>query len=281
MSEATVPIDVRLLNLTTSVLVSVAVLVGIAAVLWWAIHNPAFSIRGITVLGDVAHNSAASLRGLLLPQLKGNFFTLDLKAAKRAFETAPWVRRAIVQREFPNRLKVTLQEHEPVAHWGDQLSQMVNKQGEVFEASGEGAEYADLPVLIGPDGQAASLLSTFATLSPHVAPMHLRLKELELMPRGSWRAGLDNGAEIALGRGTEEELEARLDLLSKTAPQIAARHRRTAKDIVLADMRYPGAYALKLRGVTTMSDDAKPTPKPKSAAPKPAARPAPASNRRN
>ena len=278
MSEATVPIDVRLVNLTTSVLVSVAVLVGIAAVLWWAIHNPAFSIRGITVLGDVAHNSSASLRGVVLPQLKGNFFTLDLEVAKRAFETAPWVRKAVVQREFPNRLKVTLQEHEPVAHWGDQLSQMVNKQGEVFEASGEGAEYGDLPVLIGPDGQAATLLATFGRLAPHVEPMQLRLKELELLPRGSWRAELDNGAEIALGRGTEQELEARLDLLSKTAPQIAARHRRAAKDIVLADMRYAGAYALKLRGVTTMSDDAKSAPR---TAPKPAARPAPASNRRN
>lgn len=281
MSEATVPIDVRLLNLTTSVLVSVAVLVGIAAVLWWAIHNPAFSIRGITVLGDVAHNSAASLRGVVLPQLKGNFFTLDLDVARRAFETAPWVRKAVVQREFPNRLKVTLQEHEPVAHWGDQLSQMVNRQGEVFDASGEGAEYADLPVLIGPEGQSSILLSTFTSLVPHVAPLHLQLRELELMPRGSWRAELDNGAEIVLGRGTPQELQARLDLLSQTAPQIAARHHRTAKDLVRADMRYAGAYALKLRGVTTMSDDVKLTPKPKTTAPKPAARPAPASNRRN
>lgn len=282
MSEATVPIDVRLLNLTTSVLVSVAVLVGIAAMLWWAIHNPAFSIRGVTVLGDVAHNSATSLRSVVVPQLKGNFFTLDLEAAKRAFETAPWVRRAVVQREFPNRLKVTLQEHEPVAHWGDELTQMVNKQGEVFEASGEGAEYDALPVLIGPEGQAVTLLTTYARLAPHVAPMQLQLKELELLPRGSWRAELNNGAEIALGRGTEQELEARLDLLSKTAPQIAARHQRAAKDIVLADMRYPGAYALKLRGVT-VGDDVKPAPKPAvRTAPKPAAAPtAPASNRRN
>lgn len=267
MNEASVPIDVRLLNLTTSVLVSVAVLVGIAAVVWWAIHNPAFSIRGITVLGEVAHNSAASLRSAVLPQLKGNFFTLDLELARRAFETAPWVRQAIVRREFPNRLQVTLQEHEPVAHWGDQLSQMVNRQGEVFDASGEGDEFAGLPVLIGPEGQAGTLLSAFAHLAPHLAPMQLQIKELELLPRGSWRARLDNGAEIVLGRGSEEELQARLDLLSKTAPQIAARHRRTAKDIVLADMRYPGAYALKLRGVTTLVDDArqgpsKPTAKP-------------------
>ena len=282
MSEATVPIDVRLLNLTTSVLVSVAVLVGIAAMLWWAIHNPAFSIRGVTVLGDVAHNSAVSLRNVVVPQLKGNFFTLDLDAAKRAFETAPWVRRAVVQREFPNRLKVTLQEHEPVAHWGGQLTQMVNKQGEVFEASGEGAEYDALPVLIGPEGQASTLLATYGRLAPHVAPMQLQLKELELLPRGSWRAELNNGAEIALGRGTEEELEARLDLLSKTAPQIAARHQRAAKDIVLADMRYPGAYALKLRGVTTVGVDVKLAPKPAArAAPRPATRSAPASNRRN
>ncbi len=255
MREATVPIDVRLLNLTTSVLVSVAVLIGIASVMWWAIHNPAFSIRGVTIVGDVAHNSAASLR-VVLPQLSGNFFTLDLDAARRAFESAPWVRKAVVQREFPNRLKVVLQEHEPVAHWGEQLTHMVNKQGEVFEASGEGNEYAGIPVLIGPEGQAGAMLETFRQLTPHVAPMQMQLKELELLPRGSWRAELSNGGEISLGRGATSELGARLDLLSKTAPQIAARHQRKASDIVLADMRYPGAYALKLRGVTTVADDA-------------------------
>ena len=265
MSEA-VPIDVRLLNITTSVLVSAAVLMGIVSLMWWAIHNQAFSIRGVTVMGDVAHNSATSLRAAVLPKLSGNFFTMDLGAAKRAFEAAPWVRKAVVQREFPNRLKVTLQEHEPVAHWGDQQTQMVNKQGEVFDASGEGSEYAALPVLIGPDGQASTLLDAYHRLAPHVEPMQLQLKELELMPRGSWRAELNNGAELVLGRGTAPELEARLDLLSKTAPQIAARHQRKASDIVLADMRYPGAYALKLKGVGTVSDDA---PRPARAATRP------------
>lgn len=77
------------------------------------------SIAGITVTGDVAHNSALTLRANVTPRLTGSFFTVDLAQTRQAFEAVPWVRRAVVQRDFPNRLKVSLQEHQAVALWGE------------------------------------------------------------------------------------------------------------------------------------------------------------------
>ena len=72
---------------------------------------PAFGLRGITVTGDVAYNNAVTVRANVAPRLSGNFFTLDLASAREVFETLPWVQHAVVQREFPNRLRVVLRTH--------------------------------------------------------------------------------------------------------------------------------------------------------------------------
>ena len=260
MSE-TVPIDVRLLNITTSVLVSAAVLMGIVSLLWWAIHNQAFSIRGVTVVGDVAHNSAASMRAAVLPKLSGNFFTMDLGAAQAAFQSAPWVRRAMVQREFPDRLHVTLQEHVPVAYWGEGDNQMINRQGEIFEAGDAELDDEHMPTLIGPDGQAAEVLAMHGQLEPLLAPLDMRLAELALLARGNWRAELSQGAVIELGYGPPRELVARLAQFVGTVGEVAARHQRPVEAIEAADLRHVGGYALRLRGVSTVRVE-QPAPAP-------------------
>ncbi|HEY8361176.1 MAG TPA: FtsQ-type POTRA domain-containing protein, partial [Ramlibacter sp.] len=103
------PMDVKLMNVTASVLFAVCGVLLAAALGWWAVRHPLFAIGGITVQGDLAHNSVATLRANVAPQLAGNFFTLDLRRAREAFENVPWVRQATVRRQFPNRLRVQLQ----------------------------------------------------------------------------------------------------------------------------------------------------------------------------
>lgn len=250
--ELPLPVDVRLMNLTTSLLVTALVLGCIAAGLWWAIRHPAFAFGHISVDGDTAHHSAASLRAAVLPRLQGNFFTMDLAAAQAAFQSAPWVRRATVQREFPNQLHVTLQEHVPVAYWGEGGSQMINRQGEVFEAGGDEADEARMPVLIGPEGQAAEVLAMHRQLEPLLAPLGTPLTELALLARGNWRAELGQGAVIELGYGTPPELAARLAQFVGTVGEVAARHQRPVEAVEAADLRHVGGYALRLRGVTTV-----------------------------
>ena len=255
------PVDVRLMNLTTSLLVGALLLGCVAAGLWWALRNPAFAIAQITVDGDTAHNSPASLRASVAPKLAGNFFTMDLAAAQAAFRSAPWVRRATVRREFPDRLDVTLQEHVPVARWGAGDDRMVNTHGEVFEAPGGEADEG-MPTLTGPDVQAAELLAMYQRLNPLLAPLGTRIDELALQPRGDWRADLAQGAVIELGHGSAEELAARLTQFVATVKEVAARHQRAVDAIETADLRHPGGYALRLRGVSTVRADAANPPKP-------------------
>ena len=254
-SSLSLPVDVKLMNLTASWLVTALVLACVACGLWWVLRNPAFSIRQIVVVGDTMHNSAASLRAAVAPRLQGNFFTMDLGEAQSAFQAAPWVRRAVVQREFPGRLNVTLQEHVAVAHWGREDAQLVNTFGEVFDATAD-ADERELPVLEGPDGQAPQVLATLKALDPVLAPLGLHIADLALQSRGNWQARLSNGAVIELGHGAQQELGARLRQFVATVKDVAARHQRGVEAIEAADLRHSGGYALRLRGVTTVRPDA-------------------------
>jgi cell division protein FtsQ len=225
----------------------------LAALCWWAVRHPLFALGGISVQGEVAHNSVATLRANVAPQLSGNFFTVDLRATQRAFEGVPWVRQAIVRREFPNRLRVALQEHRAVAFWGeDGGSRMVNSFGEVFEANPGDVEHEGLPRLGGPEGQSAQVLVMYRAVSPLFTPLELGVEALQLTGRGSWRVVLDSDAVLELGGGEPAEVLPRVQRLVQTVTQVASRYGRRPDALLAADLRYGDGYAVRLRGVGTV-----------------------------
>ena len=252
------PMDVRLMNITATVLFAACACALVAALAWWALRHPLFAIRGIVVVGEVAHNSAATLRANVAPRLAGNFFTVDLQQARAAFESAPWVRQARVKRQFPNRLRVELLEHQPEAFWGgDSESRLVNAQGEVFEANPGELDREDLPRLVGPEGTAAQVLAMYRALKPLVEPMDLVVEQVVLSGRGGWTLHLDSGAIVELGRGTSEEVLARSQRFAQTLAQVTAKYGRRPEALVTADLRHADGYAVKLRGVATTEVAAK------------------------
>lgn len=261
MSTATAPqpMDVRLMNVTATLLFAACGVLAVGAVAWWAVRHPVFALARITVTGDVAHSSAATLRANVTPRVAGNFFTVDLRAARQAFLEVPWVREATVRREFPNRLKVVLQEHQPAAFWGAEGdTTLVNSFGEVFEANpGDiDPDQVSLPRLSGPQDQSAQVLALYRQLEPLFEPLELQIDALTLSGRGSWRIQLDSGATVELGRGTNEELLVRARRFVDTVTQVASRYGRKPEAVVAADLRHADGYAIRLRGVSTVPADA-------------------------
>ena len=256
-TAAPVPFDVKLMNLTATLVFALFGLVLLAAGAWWVLRQPFIPIAGIKVDGEVTHNNVVTLRANVAPQLTGNFFTVDLARARTAFESVPWVRKAVVRREFPNKLRATLTEQVPVAHWGDDAaSKMVNGFGEVFEANV--AEIDDkLPRLDGPVEQAGQVLGMYRLLAPLFQPYDLSIEELGLSSRGSWHALLDSGAVIELGRGRSEEVVERTQRFLRTVTQVAGQYGRTVGSVEGADLRHNEGYALRMRGVTTVVTDPK------------------------
>ena len=249
------PFDVKLMNVTASVIFAAAGVVLLAALLWWLVRNPAFAIGGITVHGDVTHTNAVTLRANVAPRLAGNFFTVSLQATREAFEAVPWVRDAVVRRQFPNRLRVVLREHQAVAYWGvDGDVRLVNNFGEVFEANSGDVEQDNLPRLSGPEGQSTQVLQMYRAVKPLFGPLDLGVEQLALSAHGGWNAELDSVASIELGRGSEQEVVERTRRFVQTLTQVASRYNRRPDALVSADLRHGDGYAVRLRGVTTSAE---------------------------
>jgi len=250
------PLDVKLMNWTASALFVGVALGALAAGAWWVLRYPGFAVARIVVHGDLVHNNAVTLRANVAPHLAGNFFTVDLRAARVAFEQVPWVRRAEVQRVFPGSLLVQLQEHDAVAYWGPETgSALVNSQGEVFEANVGDIEQEGLPRLLGPEGSSPEVLRMHGLLAPVFKPLGLEVDTLQLTGRGGWRVTLDSDAVIELGGGTAQEVVQRTQRFTRTLTQVAAQYGRRVDALESADLRHAGGYALRLRGVSTVVAD--------------------------
>lgn len=246
------PLDVKLMNMTASVLFVGCAMLVLAAGAWWVLRYPGFAIARIVVQGELVHNNAVTLRANVAPHLVGNFFTVDLRKAREAFEQVPWVRKASVRREFPGSLHVALEEHDAVAYWGPESgSAMVNTQGEVFEANVGDVDQDGLPRLQGPGGSSGEVLQMYGLLQPVFEPLGMDVEELALTGRGGWRATLDTGAVVELGGGTPQEVVARAKRFARTLTQVAAQYKRRVDALESADLRHAGGYALRLKGVTT------------------------------
>lgn len=250
------PVDVRLMNGVAAGVFALAALALLAAGVAWLARAPWFAIRAIQLDGELTRNSVNTIRANATPRLKGNFFSVDLQGTRAAFESVPWVRRAVVRRVWPDRLAVQLQEHRAAALWqGDERGdRLVNTFGEVFEANVGDVEDDGLPGFEGPEGSAPAMLAMYRRLIPVLQPLAMEVQTLHLSGRGSWRVEIDNGTTIELGRGSEEEVIARTERFARTLGQVVARFQ---KPLESADLRHADGYAVRLRGVSTPAANGK------------------------
>lgn len=231
-----------LLNLLADVLT----VLGIAGIAWATLtalqRLPLFPLREVVLVEAPKRVSSEQIAHVARTAVVGNFFTVDLEAARIAMEQLPWVRSAAVRRLWPNGLALTLEEHEVVAQWrhlnGD--AGLVNKQGEVFAA--ELPEDAPaLPRLSGPEGSAAEILARHAEFNDMLAGIDRHVEAVTLSPRRAWRLRLDDGVAIELGRDEERHpLTERLERFVTHYDGVKARPGAAR----VADMRYPNGFAL-------------------------------------
>jgi cell division protein FtsQ len=249
------PFDVRLMNAIALGVVALAALVLLAAGISWLLRAPVFTLRSITLDGELTRSSLATVRANALPRLAGNFFSFDLNRGRAAFESVPWVRRAVVRRVWPNALVVTLEEHHAAALWEDESGNelLVNDHGEVFEANLGDVEDEGLITLAGPEGSSRAMLVMQRRLANALAPIAARIETLKLSSRGSWQAELDSGARLEFGRGSEDAVVARTERFARTLAQATQGFNSAGgpRALLAADLRHPDGYALRLRGVST------------------------------
>lgn len=231
----------RFLNAAAGFLTATALLALLAGGLYGLTHSALFPLREIAVHGALSHTDRGEIRRATLARARGNFLTVDLAEVRTMLEALPWVRRVTVRRVWPARLEVRMEEHVPLARWGEDA--MVNIQGERFAGVFEGA----LPVFAGPAGTEQELARRFRTFGNVLAPLGTALDRIVLTPRHAWRLELSNGLGIVLGRDVPgHPAEARLARFVAVYPETLGKLPRRPASV---DLRYPNGFALQVPGL--------------------------------
>jgi cell division protein FtsQ len=201
-----------------------------------------YPLRVVKVAGELRHLEKDDLQQALAPFLQGGFFTVDVTGIHDAVEVLPWVYRATVQRDWPDRLIVGIEEQEPVARWGE--AGLLNRYGELFVPRKLPAELA-LPRLGGPEGHEQVVLEQYRECTQTLAPLGLRIARLDLNERRAWRLELDNAVRLELGRA---DTALRLRRFVRTFPQVFAGHLEALKSV---DLRYSNGFSVYWQPVET------------------------------
>ncbi len=252
----------RFINLVANALTLAALSALTVAALVWLAHRPVFSLAHIDVRAadgeGLRRVSEPAIRATIAGRISGNFFTTDLEEVRAAFESVPWVRQAMVRRVWPNGLEVTLREYQPLALWND--SQVLDVDGRVFTANQAEAEEVDgrpLPVLGGPEGSGQLVKQRLHELTEWLRPLNRVPTRLILSDRYAWRAQLDNGLVLDLGRDpnnawSEEQpgdthgtVPVRVRV-QRFVQSVQAVEERLGRPVIYADLRYPDGYAVRL-----------------------------------
>ena len=223
-----------------NLLYGLAAVLTLYAVFFLLVHLPVFPLRKLDVNGQLNHVNREQVKLLVQQEMKGNFFTLDIKQIRAAFEKLPWVRTVNVRRRWPDQLEVVLEEHVALAHWGN--IGLVNTRGEVFQAASDGV----LPEFIGPTPESAKdITEHYALFKSALAPIKQEPVQIVLSPRHSWRVRLKSGMNLELGR---EEVVRRIE---KFAGVFDYSVDKLAAKVNYIDLRYPNGFAVRYPAIVT------------------------------
>ena len=279
--------DVLALNRLARAITLAAVAYAAYLSLLWAADHPVFAIRAITVQGvpsgsgksaaskPLDHVRAIQVAQFCVPRISGTFFTADLEAARAAFEALPWVRKATVRRQWPNRLLVTLEEHQPLARWNDEDgNRFLNQQGEAFAAPGEKTIGSGLPLLLGPEGSEKEVAQRYREFRERLSAIAHTPAVVALSPRQAWSiklagpagGGTATHSGLLLDLGREQPRAPVLARLERFVTHFAATLGSLGARIEAVDLRYPNGFAARVPGFHA-NRAAAPAPSAKAVAP--------------
>ncbi len=194
-----------------------------------ALLEKVFPFRQISVLG-ANHADTRTEAWKLTRALQGGFFSIDLQQVHADFVALPWVRQAQIRRLWPGRLVVELTEHQAAAAWNDRAT--LDTHGEVFPV----LPWNGMPRIYAPEGMQIEVARRYGEFAKLVQPLGVRIEQIVVSARLSWRVRLTGGISVELGR---ERLNERLARFAQFYPQAVA----AVGPIQRVDMRYPNGFA--------------------------------------
>jgi cell division protein FtsQ len=211
---------------------TVAACATVAWLLLMALDRP---VRRVLIEGSFQRVTPPEIESGVVEVVKGGLASADLDRIRERIERIDWVDSAVVQRRWPDAIRVVVTEQVAAARWND--AGLLNARGELFIRN---ARYVppELPLLQGPDGSEGAVVQLYLDSQGQLAESGLRLTGVRLDERGAWEIELANGVLVKLGRqAVTDRLERFIHLAS---PLVAKR----LAEIRYVDMRYTNGFSV-------------------------------------
>lgn len=200
-----------------------------------------FPIRHVSVSGQFHHLDAVSVRQLVMqPLYAQGFFSISVDTLRQTLETTPWIHQAKIKRIWPDALDIYLNERQFIARWGKES--LLSTDGQIFTPQIQQLPRLT-PVFWGEPSQAQSILNAYRTFSFKLAPLQLKINEIFLDARQSWRIKLSDGMTVELGRGTWDKKMDRFILFYR---QYLSKQKN---GIISVDMRHTNGVAVSWNSI--------------------------------
>ncbi|GGJ00668.1 cell division protein FtsQ/DivIB [Halopseudomonas pertucinogena] len=200
-------------------------------------------ISTINVEGDLQYIDRDSVQQIIAPYMDESLVTIDLEQLRADLLGMPWVAGATVTRIWPDRLVINLDEHLPIARWGD--SALLNNAGRAFSPE-RIDRFQGLPLLNGPERAKRRVMQTYQQFNRLLRPYGHEVARLEMRDRGSWFLTTRSGIEMLLGRDDVVEKMQRFLAIDKL--MLADRRELIAR----VDLRYSNGMAVAWREPATV-----------------------------
>ena len=163
----------------------------------WAENAERVPITTALISGNEQFVDADDVKRAIFATSPGSFFTVDVDNIQQRVKTLPWVYEVSVRKQWPDILKIHIQEQQPIAFWNDE--QLLNVHGDVFTAPLAKVKQP-LPELHGPEGSEADALKGFNDLNDLLMFSDMKITQLALSERFAWQLKLENGIRLDIGR---------------------------------------------------------------------------------
>jgi cell division protein FtsQ len=203
----------------------------------WLAHDR-WPVRELVMHGPFDRLDEEDVGVVVAPMVAEGFFAIDLDALKSAVERLPWVERAEVRKQWPDRIQILVDERVPIALWRE--DRLLSSRGQVFAAD-LSAVPTDLPRLDGPDARAGEIWEQHRAARERLARVGFDIRATRMDARGAWSLSSVDGAEFVLGR---EQTAQRLERLVTAMQRLPAEQ---LGRVARVDLRYANGFSVVWR----------------------------------
>ena len=201
-------------------------------------------IKQVRIEGDFNYLSTTDMENLIRKEAKGGFFNIDVTAIRNAILAEPWVRDVTVHRIWPDKLQVYVVEQIAVCKWRE--NGLINRTGQLFTPSGNTIP-ENLPKLSGPNQSLSIMFRKYNYLIQILGKTPLKLSELVMNERRSWKFVTTDGLIVVIGR---KDFNVRTNRFVELVSPLLGNRIYEAERI---DMRYPNGFAVRWKKPAKLS----------------------------